>query len=313
MISFQTRSNFNEENLREINVNTADMTISNPSEAYVYLTSSMKRMIAKIGYEWHCKLEGINDRYSEYDSIIKYITEEQLKNQPDDIVHLITEPFIYESLGKYLPLGNHLLFRINNHDKIFVYICLFGIAIYEVKIRDSKISDNRMIELRELSQAKNIKIFKEPFKFPSTILKIIDIIEVFSGYFKPSSMQKTESEIQFFLTQNIINLLNQNYVTRSSLQRFVKDYKLLDREQLEFNYNNQEDESFWYFLNIVYCLSEFKSDEEVYDIKTISDFILDKIPPEKYSSFCFKQIFQKDENNLLRIKIGSEIILKIVE
>lgn len=302
---------FKEENLRPVDVNFEDMNMNDSTRVNTYLTRSMKRMIAKIAYEWHCKLEGINDRYGKYNSIINYIVQEQLDDQ-SDIVQLITELSFYNILRIYLPIGNHLLLRINKNNKTFVYVCLFGIAIYEVKILDNQSDDNFTFELQELYQAKNMKYFKEPFSHNKYNARI-NIRDTFSLYLHPSQIKQNEASTLNFLHENTKYLLLQQSVTKSSLQRFVKNYELNNIEELLLNYHNSIGDHFWIFLRIIYYLGEYESDSEFYDIQTISEFILEKIASKEQSLIGFQEILQKDKNNSLKINRGAEIVLKIID
>ncbi|MGV7116662.1 hypothetical protein [Paenibacillus kyungheensis] len=311
--SFRKRKDFKEGNEILFDINNEEIVSESLIEVDIYLTRKMKRMIAKIAYEWHCKLENINNRYSKYDSIINYITKEQLGDEPER-VRLITEPLIYDFLRRYLPLGNHLLLRINKHNKVFVYICLFGIAIYEVELLDNQRSKDLEFELRELSQAKNIKHFKERFN-PSEISieneEMINIATFFSMDLKLNSAPQNKDFIFKFLYQNTKDLLDRYYVTKLSLQRFVEDYELNKGKELLLNYDGIVEKHFWCLLKVVYFLGENNLDIAAYDMKTIEEIILEQHAHNNFSLSCFKKILQKDKHMVLKINRGAKIILQI--
>lgn len=117
--------------LDEINLNEKEILIKTEINCNVFFCSSMKRLAAKIGYEWHCKNHNINEVHQEYNDIINFICT---NNSPNKVVNVVKCPDIYELLDKNCSLGSHTLIEYNYEGNFYVLLYFFGLVIYKIKV-----------------------------------------------------------------------------------------------------------------------------------------------------------------------------------
>lgn len=103
----------------------------------LFRSIEMKRLAAKVGYEWFCKVLSINDKLQEFEPIIDYV----LGNSMDkDIVTVITDIDLYKMLNDQLELGSHALTIYNDPDGFtYVVFMFFGLMIYKIQIKKADI------------------------------------------------------------------------------------------------------------------------------------------------------------------------------
>ncbi len=303
----QQFSNFKEQNLKIIDINNIEIEIQTLINLGIYHKRSMKRLIAKIAYEWHCKLDEINNYDSMYTPIISYITNDEFEAK-HELVNLITDNEIYKHFNKYFYIGNHLLIRIKKKGKIYVYISLFGIAIYEVIVGECE-SLVPLLDLKELGQAKNIRRIKDKTRAVEEFIKL----PIFSLLLNYNHQKKGFDNIANILIQNTSNLLNQTIITKELLQRFVLRHKLSNAENLSFNFKNIINSDFWNLLGIVYNLGEYESDNKQYDWDSVQKIIFKNFNPSNFSINDIKEMLKNDKDYKSVLTCGAEIILKIFD
>lgn len=102
----------------------------------------MKRLAAKVGYEWFCKERRINDKFQEYDNVINFVLG---RSFDPHIVTVITDMGLYSALNEQLELGSHALSIYNDPDGYtYVIFMFFGLIIYKIRIVSCNSSENRV-------------------------------------------------------------------------------------------------------------------------------------------------------------------------
>lgn len=115
----------------DVNDRKFDSRVTIPAE--IFFDEAYYRMLSKIAFEWYCKENNVIGYHSEFDNIIKYITE-GVGTRP---VTIIQDEIVYELRSQIQNLGSHMLFGFEAIDgKINVVISLFGLLMYRVVVSD---------------------------------------------------------------------------------------------------------------------------------------------------------------------------------
>ena len=125
-------SNFNSDKLKEVSPN-GDVTQVINLKLNIFYAREMKRMIAKIGYEWYCKAMEIDDKFPEFEDIINYVLDTY---KGEDLVSVITDLDLYYTLNNQVELGSHSMTIYDDPDGYtYVVYMFFGLMLYKIKIR----------------------------------------------------------------------------------------------------------------------------------------------------------------------------------
>jgi len=124
--------------VEEVNLNGKNILIETELDREVFFSLSMKRMAAKIGYEWHCKSHNLNEVKQEYKDIIKFICTGESNY---DMVNIVKYPDLYELLDKKCSLGSHSLIEYNYKGNAYVLLYFFGLLIYKIKVSNGVLYD----------------------------------------------------------------------------------------------------------------------------------------------------------------------------
>ena len=99
----------------------------------LFYSTEMKRLVAKIGYEWFCRVMNINDRLPEYENIINYVLG---KNMEENLISVITDVDMYNMLNDQLELGSHALTIYDDPDGFtYVVFMFFGLVMYKIRVK----------------------------------------------------------------------------------------------------------------------------------------------------------------------------------
>jgi hypothetical protein len=130
-------SNFDPEKLKEVYLQD-EVTQKINLNLSLYYSMEMKRLAAKIGYEWFCKVIHINDKFPEFENIINFI----LGNDVDEnIVSIITDVEMYNMLNDQIELGGHALTIYDDPDGFtYVVFMFFGLVIYKIRIKNGDVN-----------------------------------------------------------------------------------------------------------------------------------------------------------------------------
>lgn len=114
-----------------VNDRKFDSRVTIPAD--IFFDEAYYRMLSKIAFEWYCKENNVIGYHSEFDNIIRYITE-GVGTRP---VTIIQDEIVYELRSQIQNLGSHMLFGFETKDgKINVVISLFGLLMYRVVVSD---------------------------------------------------------------------------------------------------------------------------------------------------------------------------------
>ena len=115
----------------DVNDRKFDSRVTIPAD--IFFDEAYYRMLSKIAFEWYCKENNVIGYHSEFDNIIRYITE-GVGTRP---VTIIQDEIVYELRSQIQNLGSHMLFGFETKDgKINVVISLFGLLMYRVVVSD---------------------------------------------------------------------------------------------------------------------------------------------------------------------------------
>lgn len=119
--------------INKIDINNTEVELKVGFSLEVFFSLSMKRLVAKMAYEWLCSLNDINKKYDDFSSIIHFIET----GQNDQYVTYVSDVDVYESFSKLCKNGSHsLLAYEDNNNHLQVLINFFGICIFKVNFDD---------------------------------------------------------------------------------------------------------------------------------------------------------------------------------
>lgn len=125
-------SNLNPDKLKEVSPN-CDVTQIINLKINIFYALEMKRMIAKIGYEWYCKVMEIGGKFPEFDDISNFVLGTY---EGEDLVSVITDLDLYYTLNDQVELGSHSLTIYDDPDGYtYVVYMFFGLMLYKIRIR----------------------------------------------------------------------------------------------------------------------------------------------------------------------------------
>ncbi len=248
------------ENVSTPNINEIGIEKRITVDLSVFFSDSMYRLMTKIAFEWYCLCNDIQNKCGELGQIIEFITNGTGDN-PVKIIDSgkkqIFNPLIADK-------GNHTLISYVPEDgSLNVLICLFGIALYNVKLSenvpenckyqinytsinlDGKKTEFRAATVEELC----LEVSKQMIPMNAIgDLKIIaprnmndNTIAAKMFYMASDWLQNgldfdaDEKEICKNLKRNIDYVLNMSSFTWHGLKRFVKEYEQVIDEGLKLN------------------------------------------------------------------------------
>ena len=271
--------------VEQIDLNNEEVEISIPINLQVFCSDEMYRMVAKIAYEWFCKVNNIQDKLDIFDSIIEFIITGEGNNN-NRIVTVVSDEKIYNMIMQsgVVNYGDHLLICYKTEDKkVNVIYSLFGIAIYKVEILNLKESNfigltdffqkltttgvNTIIKLEDLSNLIedlnnncNAVIDTNTGKVKvnnsaTSINNIIDKIFFWNmkGCIDSIDFTIDNNKLINLLMSNLNQLFGNNLMDKVTLQRFVKEYSLNEKVNINTNTSNA---LFWIKLYLVILIEE---------------------------------------------------------
>lgn len=133
----------------------------------IFFDEAYYRTLSKIAFEWYCKENNVIGYHSEFDNIIKYITE----GNGTCPVTIIQDECIYQLRSNIQNLGSHLLFGFESKDgKLNVVISLFGLLMYRIAITDAPptFCKNNLLFLELRTDSKRIEFQHENYEAATT-------------------------------------------------------------------------------------------------------------------------------------------------
>lgn len=107
---------------------------------HIFNSLSMHRLIAKIGFEWYCKWNNIDNHLKIFDPLIKFIISDD--GSISDPVTARTDLDLYKFIRAINGIGDDVLIGYLGEDgSVNITISLLGIAIYNVKLLDTPLEE----------------------------------------------------------------------------------------------------------------------------------------------------------------------------
>ena len=253
--------NYNSKNLLRIYPNT-HISFSTKIKLKTFICNNMYRLVAKIAYEFFCKVNGINDKLDIFDDLINFITTGK-GNDDNSLVSIISDKTIYDNFNSENSYGDHILLCYkSNTNTINMIYSLFGIAIYRIQIINLNLySYNGCINFFQKLSISGDNIFIDDTiankSIASSILSVafnnlIAEKNLYYSFFFKTTLGDL-NKINFTVnTQNLINilsfniykLLGLNILDSISLKRFIDDYNL----NSSFIINKTSKDYFYWFM-----------------------------------------------------------------
>lgn len=295
-------------------------------------SKAMFRLIAKIAFEWYCLRNNICKKIDEFDPVIQFITN----GTNNDFVSLVSEDQIYSLIDRSTEFGSHtLLTYISNDNSINVLVSLFGIAIYNVRVCESIITEcknNILFQELKLDSNRNefsfgtyeslVANFFSSFTAIDIGMNIsvgvpIDMkdqtlkhkMEYFSNYSLLQSNLKLINEpnenISTLILKRLNVILQTSVLTVRSLKRFVKDYFKSFDEEIKLNPKGTNMKAVFMFYQL-FIIGQ--SNGKISNIKELSNEVRAKFSSEEI--VINEALITKLNDEIFSVVDHSKIILE---
>lgn len=204
--------NAKDDNVTVIDVNDLIIEKKVGIDLEVFFSKAMFRLAAKIAFEWYCVRNDICKKIDDFDPVIQYITN----GTENNIVTLVSQDRVYNLIDESTEFGSHtLLTYIANDNSINVLVSLFGIAIYNVKVCKSTITE-----------CKNNILFQELRLDSKRNEFVFDTYESMEAYFISSFTKLDTENISLMVPKDMTDLTlrykSSYYLNYSLLQSNLK-------------------------------------------------------------------------------------------
>ena len=262
----------------------------------VFFGQKIRRLAAKIAFEWYCLNNNVTSKLSAFESVIEFI----ITGEGTDPVHIIGKEDIYGLINQMSDLGNHSLFSyVAGDGSVNVLVSLFGIVIYNVRICENIIPEcpyNAMFLTINLD-AKKIgfkyaskkaleqdlqKRFQQVGMFngfrvmcPGNIndnSMTCKMIYLLSGVYDANLPFDDESTEKLIVTikKHLNKVLNISALTIRGLKRFVNEHKDNIEKGIVFNpYGTNMKAVFTFYLIFATGIAE----NQIHSFEDLSEFV----------------------------------------
>jgi hypothetical protein len=268
---------FQELNVEYIDLNSVYIEKQVSLDLAIFSSFEMQRLIAKMAYEWHCKLEGINDRFEDFHDIIDFIST---GTGNKGILTVITNDEFYNILKDQYEFGSHGLIRVSTKNALYVYMSFWGICIYRVKLCDLKeqkdsyfasqefqlVGKGSVVKYDDLQAlfADIINISNSPSQNYFYRIKMMQVLRIVSTLHEDVVVSTDNEKLTELLLKNMDEILSTSILHTHELKRFVNEYNLTNG--INLNVDNDE-KWFWFNLFCVYtCGKELSNNTTIDDI-----------------------------------------------
>lgn len=185
----------------------------------LYFSSSTIRTIAKIGYEWHCKMNRINRKMSRYEGLRNYIL-----NYGKNIYVEIIDDHVFENHTKHFfgyVEGAHALFEYTDNQKRYVVFSLFGIVWYRILICKEYKKNIEATEMHQFLLDQEIKVQKSN----AIGIDVLGDQELINNYFlNPKTMKIHKIKVSHtkIWEEKLKDLLSNLVITYHEVARLIK-------------------------------------------------------------------------------------------
>lgn len=271
--------------VQEIDINNIEFVNTVNIDIDVFFSKEMYRQVAKIAYEWYCAQNSITDKYEDFNEIVSYIVD----GTGNDIVDIVIDSDVNNKFRGYCNSGSHCLVGyISDDSKINVFVNLFGIIIYNVKVCNhipQICSNNCLLQKLNIDSSRRLlclhdyndlvtdilgSMLGQDERFPKAEVNGINIVvptmskdvsgnmffielldNIKSGFKVDNTVTK---EFVDLLLHNIEDLLQASVLHKRSLKRFVIDRIDFTKEIILNTNGNNKKSLFMYF--VLYCLGK---------------------------------------------------------
>lgn len=112
----------------------ADFSISSTTDiGDVFSSETALHMIAKIAYEWHCYVNGIEECHEDtYGLITSYILDPE---QSNSLIEVVNDAYVMQLADRFSRTGSNMLFEYNDSNgNIYVIFSLWNVITYKFNI-----------------------------------------------------------------------------------------------------------------------------------------------------------------------------------
>lgn len=294
-------------NIEQVDINEIEHEEEFIFNTGICVSSEMYRLVAKIAYEWYCKINNINDKKEIFTEIIDYITTGRYRDQ-NELVSIILDNELYVILSSKCINGSHFLAcYIDECETCCVLVSIFGIVAYKIKL--FKVSDYNNYKYNFFEE---LSVTGEKKKVLDSALKDEDIglvIEDIKNFLKienqvfMAGLKRHLNTIDYIdykdnvkilvdiISNNLKNVLSYSTIDRKVLQRFVDEYNLIDHLNINDKSLNPE---FWFLFYIVYLIGDSKNE-------SINIHIVNELVVAKYDK-VFNGEYGSNKNNIIKLK-----------
>lgn len=292
--------------VNEIDINNTELVEKVKIDIEIFFSLEMYRQVAKIAFEWYCARNNVQGKHEDFDEIIKYIVD----GEGDNIVNIVADTEVNEKFEKYCNNGSHCLIGyISKTKEVRVFVNLFGLIIYDVKVCNhipEFCHNNCLLQKLNLDSTRKSLCLKDYNGLMDDIVELINSkeevmpkvsvngVRICTPKFKKdlssnffymellNNLQKgfkkeneATEEIVDRLINNIKELLKGSLINKKVLKRFV-DEKIDFSKDLRLNPNGSEKKSIFLFY-ILFLIGDK-------NIEYLNDKILKIIISEKFGN-----------------------------
>ncbi|OBY76451.1 hypothetical protein BBG47_27055 [Paenibacillus sp. KS1] len=334
----QIRSTLEHE-VKIVDINQLEIEIKIELDINVYFSLAMFRMVAKIAYEWYCLKNEINDTYSEFDEIIKFVTT----GKGNSVVSIVAESGVYDFAKGNNEYGSHfLILYVDKYGGVNVIVNLFGIVLYRVKISkvipeinkytcvyqelliDGTRNEVKYGSFRELDKSLSRSFIEVSggeitYMLPVDMQDFLLVKKLFlyhiSEYIANGVLEyiSPNEELVELIVNNLNNLLKESLLHKKSIKRFVKEHIISFDREIQLNPNGTDRKGIFMFY-ILYLIGKGKC--ESIDINKINELVNREVKEKFKNQYVIndevcetlKKIMMKDKDYSTYILKGAKVV-----
>lgn len=219
-----------------INLGDENLKITYPINLEVFNSYEMKRLIAKIAYEWFCSFNQITSKPNIANDIRDYILGESVKEVVEFINDINIKNAFNQIGGDY---SHKLISFINKNKKYCVIIAFWDIAYYAVEISDveSYLEGKEFYYREQFLDSSHLPYLKDTqrefeIEFESSLVELYNSDDIFqevviSNSLKVTALNASEQLDKISLKINLMSLLgacnNYNYGQKDGFNGYYEN------------------------------------------------------------------------------------------
>lgn len=316
--------------------NLSDVSSSFSIDTSIFFSENMYRLIAKISYEWFCKVNKINLNLPAFEEIRNLIIN-GLNDHNQNLVSLCSSNNLNQEVRKLSNFGEHYLLCYTVNNDIMIFYSLLGIASYTVKLGQSSLysqfknnyylhltDDNeytgdvndfelisKQYETRAISLSHKIKGIPITSKLDGIkFMKAINVIQLIN------ILHSNENNIERFIKivhSNLEDMYKEKNIDKALLKRFVTENQLTDSP---ITLKDTEDDEYWFLMHIIFNIGTLSKQKiSMKDISKIINPLIEDKQSNKIQIYqkgsSFKRTIKGSSTNLELITQGAKKILNL--